>query len=187
MLGDGVSTPATAQSPLSAALTRTVATMDGVGRGRVDDRSRIEHLLLMSGVESHPGPSDKYFHEPLTTLTHDNVQWVFDAAYWTSKGGAYSDRTRALLRFFKPGSMPFRRIAKLASEVKQEQATGIQKWQSLQTRVKELLPQNPLTQQDYLARMKRRPEEPWADFFDRYLLYAETCDEVSARIKAVEL
>ena len=35
--------------------------------------------------------------------------------------------------------------------------------------------------------MKKRPQEPWCDFLDRYLLYAETCTEVTDQIKAVEL
>jgi hypothetical protein len=47
--------------------------------------------------------------------------------------------------------MPFRRIAKLASEDLTAAATSSQKWQALSEKVKALLPHNPLTQQDYLA------------------------------------
>ena len=101
------------------ALNQMVNDVDisGVSKGicRVDDRSRIEHLLVMGGVEKNPGPGPDWERDgSLTTLTHENALWVFDSAAWTSKTDKYQDRVRALLREFKPGSVAFRRIAKCA-------------------------------------------------------------------------
>ena len=46
----------------------------------VDERGRIEQLLVMSGVERNPGPTTKDGREIHTALTHDILTWVFDAA-----------------------------------------------------------------------------------------------------------
>ena len=104
------------------ALNQVVNDVDlsGVSKGiyRVDDRSRIQHLLIMGGVEKNPGPGPDWERDgSLTTLTHENTLWVFDSAAWTSKTDKYRDGVRALLREFKPGSVAFRRIAKCASDV----------------------------------------------------------------------
>ena len=104
------------------ALNQLVNDVDisGVSKGvcLVDDRSRIEHLLIMGGVEKNPGPGPDWERDgSLTTLTHENALWVLDSAAWTSKTDKYRDRVRALLREFKLGSVACRRIAKCASDV----------------------------------------------------------------------
>ena len=50
-----------------------------------------------------------------------------------------------------------------------------------------ILPQTALSQQDHLARMARKKNEPWVEFLDRYLMFAATCDQVAERIKTAEL
>jgi len=171
-------------------------TNDTVGGGifneasRVDDRSRLEQLLVMSGIERHPGPEMGYRPEPMTTLTHDACVWVFDTAVWTAKTDKFADRVRAVLKHFMPGSMPHRRIARLATEASAltgEGMTEALRWQEFQSMVRQLLPHNALSEQDYLARMSRRAKEPWLDFMDRYSLYADTCKKVTEAIKAAEL
>ena len=49
------------------------------------------------------------------------------------------------------------------------------------------MPQNPLTEQDNLAQMKKRKGESWADFLDRYAMYAQTCTSVASKTQVVEL
>jgi hypothetical protein len=97
---------------------------------------------------------------------------------------------RALLREFKSGSVAFRRIAKLASDVAALQGEGLNdqtRWDELVQRVRNILPQTALSQQDQLVRMTRRKNEPWVEFLDRYLLYSATCDQVSDKTKTAEL
>ena len=118
--------------------------------GKVDDRSRIEHLLIMGGVEKNPGPGpDGERDGSLTTLTHENALWVFDSAAWTSKTDKYRDRVRALLREFKPRSVAFRRITKCASDVATLQGDNQNdqtRWSELVNRVHGILPQTALSQ-----------------------------------------
>ena len=155
---------------------------------RVDDRSRIENLLLISGVERNPGPGNE--RDLMMTLTHENLLWVFDAAIWSSKTDKYRDRTRALLKQFKPGSVAHRRIARMASEMAEtrgEGATDQSQWAALVKCIRDSLPNTPLSQQDHLARMSRRSDEAWVEFMDRYLMYAATCDSVSEQVKTAEL
>ena len=115
----------------------------------VDERGRIEQLLVMSGVEQNPGPFTKDGREIHTALTHDILTWVFDAAIWGSSTSDFSDRVRALLRHFRPGSMPHRWIIQLASELRDAQGGNINdetRWMGLVTAVRELLPNSALSQ-----------------------------------------
>lgn len=157
---------------------------------RVDERSRIESLLVMGGIERHPGPDVWGQPAMLSTLTHDACIWVFDSAIWTAKTDKFADRVRAVLRHFQPGSMPHRRIARIATEavaVTGESVTDETRWTTFVTGVRQLLPHNALSEQDYLRRLSRKGKEPWLDFMDRYALYADTCQQVSAQVKAAEL
>ena len=160
--------------------------------GRVDDRSRVEQLLIISGIEQNPGPGREgdYSYPLLTILSYDASLWIFDTARWASKTDKFHDRTRALLKQFRPGSMPHRRIARMATELSQRSGEGVNdetRWTALVKAVRELLPHNALLEQDYLSRMSRKPNEAWIDFIDRYFLYAETCSSVSEHVKAAEL
>ena len=86
--------------------------------------------------------------------------------------------------------MPHRCIARLASvvvDVAGEGVTDQTRWDEFISQVKQLLPRNALSEQDYLVRMTRKAKEPWLDFLDRYWLYAETCQEVSEAVKTAEL
>ena len=86
--------------------------------------------------------------------------------------------------------MPHRRIIQLASELRDAQGENVNdqtRWVGLVAAVRQLLPNSALSQQDQLARMTRKANEPWMDFVDRYGLFAATCTQVTEAVKTAEL
>ena len=61
------------------------------------------------------------------------------------------------------------------------------KWDRLVAALKTLIPRAPLTEQDYLIRMKKRKGETWVDFLDRYSLFAASCTQVTTQVQAAKL
>ena len=147
-------------------------------------------MLIMSGVKQNPGPVTKDGRDIHSALTHDILTWVFDAAVWGSTSSEFGDRVRALLRHFKPGSMPHRRIVQLATELRDSRGDNVNdqtRWNGLVEAVCDLLPNSALSQQDHLAHMTRKSNEPWMDCIDRYGLFATTCTQVTEVVKTAEL
>ena len=54
-------------------------------------------------------------------------------------------------------------------------------------KVKGIVPRTALTKQDRLHQMKKRKDESWSEFLDRYSIYAHTCEQVEDRQKIAEL
>lgn len=86
--------------------------------------------------------------------------------------------------------MPHRRIAQLATKAMAVTGEGITdetRWTTFVTGVRQLLPHNAFSEQDYLRRLSHKGKEPWLDFMDCYALYADTCKQVSTLVKATKL
>ena len=76
------------------------------------------------------------------------------------------------------------------SELRDAQGENVNdrmRWTRLVAAIRELLPNSALSQQDHLARMTCKPNEPWMDFIDRYGLFAATCTQVTEAVKTAEL
>ena len=50
-----------------------------------------------------------------------------------------------------------------------------------------MVPKTALTEQDRLRQMKKRKDESWSEFLDRYSLYAGNCQHVEDSLKVSEL
>ena len=83
--------------------------------------------------------------------------------------------------------MIYQRIVALANVADGESNDQGVERDNLVEKVKNITPKTALTNQDRIQQMKKRREESWSEFLDRYSLYAHSCTRVSDQKKIAEL
>ena len=91
------------------------------------------------------------------------------------------------MAYFQPSTVIYQRIVALADAADGKGNTQDTKWDLLVEKVKAIVPKTALTEQDRLRQMKKRKDESWSKFLDRYSVYAHTCAQVEDRQKIAEL